>query len=124
MAYSRKHARMHKKYWQTVIARAKQLQPSIEGSSVTTTNALLTIQQQYYVRAQDFRSCISLDFIYNATTYDAMKKEKFCRYLDKEIKDWSHSVALEGIDEVIEKMLKMNMDNKNARFSMQGLFDR
>lgn len=109
-------------YRQTIIARAKQLQPSSEGSSTTTTEVILPMQLKYCVDAKHFSSCIALGFIDGVTSFDAMTDEQLRTYLDKEAEYSKDAVTLEGLDELIEKKLKMNMEKKNARSRMQRLF--
>lgn len=51
-----------------------------------------------------------------------MTDEQLRAYLDWEAKESKEAVTLEGLVELIEKKLRMNMDNKNAKSRMQGLF--
>lgn len=113
--------RQYDQYCRTVIAHAKKLHHA-DGPSTTTTEAVLPMQLKYYVDAQHFTSCIALDFIDDVTSFGDMTGEQLRAYLNSEEEESKEAVTLEILDELIEKKLGMNMDNKNNKSRMQGLF--
>lgn len=43
-------------------------------------------------------------------------------YLDSEDKDSKDALTVEGLDELMQKKLKMNMDTRNVKSRIQSLF--
>ena len=92
------------------------------GSTSTTTEAILPMELKYCVDAQHFTSCIALGFIDNGTSFEDMTDKQLRAYLDKEAEDSKEAVTLEGLDELVARKLRMNMENKNGKSRMQGMF--
>lgn len=123
LASVRAYLKQYGQYYRAsaVVARAKQLQ-SAEGSTTTTTNAVLLMQIKYCVDAQQFTLLIDLGFIDNFKLFDDMTDDQLQAYPHSEAKDSKEVVALEGFDELIEKKLKMHMNNRNSKSRRQELF--
>lgn len=51
-----------------------------------------------------------------------MADEQLLNYLDKEAEDKKNAVTFEGLEELMEKKLNMNVEKKNARSRIQGSF--
>lgn len=108
-------------HFQTVIARAKQIQ-SAEGTSTTKLEAILSMLLKYCVDAQHFISCMALGFIEKVTSFDKMTFEQLRLYLQSEVEESKDFITVEALEEMGEKKLKINEDKENARSRMQDLF--
>lgn len=114
--------RKYDQYCRTVKSRAKQLNVNAEGSSTTTTETILLMELKYCVDAQYFTSCIDLGFITGVTSFEDMTDTQLRKYLDDKAEESKDALTLDGLEELVRKKLKMNMDNRNAKSRMQGLF--
>lgn len=63
--------------------------------------------------------CIALGIIEKVTSVDKMTDEKLCAYFDLEAEESKNVISIEMVQEMGQKKLKMNLDEKNTRLQMQ-----
>lgn len=84
-----------------MVACAKQLKYAAEGSSGTTTEAILPMELKSCVDAQNSMSFIPLGFIVNIKSFADMTDEAPRAYLENEAEDSKEDVTVEGLDELV-----------------------
>lgn len=116
----RKFLQNYDQYARTEIARAKKLHLSI--SSTMFTDAVKPVDLKFCVDEHYLILAIALDFIKKVESFEALTNERLRTYLAEEAEESKNAVIIESLDALVEKELNINMENKNARFCMQGLF--
>lgn len=78
------------------------------------------MQLNFCVDFQYFPSCIVLGFMDIAKSFYDTADEQLRLWLDSSAENLKKTLTLECLDELVEKNLKMNFDNKSAKSRMQG----
>lgn len=80
------------------------------------------VDLKFCVNAQYLTSAIELGFINNSELFEALPNARLCTYLDEQVEELEIAITVKNLDALVENELHMNMENRNTRSRIQGLF--
>lgn len=108
--------KLYDQYSNEVKARAQQL--TTVGSS--STQVVRPVSLKFCVDPEYLESAIAFGFI-EAETYEDLTDSVLRKYLEKKAEESPEAITLEAIDSIVDRDLRMNMGDKNARSRMESL---
>ena len=109
--------RLYNQHSNKVTARAGQL--TVYGA--TSSEAVWPANLKFCVDSEYLEFAIALGFI-EADDYDSLTDSVLRVHLEGKAKESVDSVTLEALDDIVERELKMDMNDKNARSPIETLF--
>ena len=108
--------RLYDQYSKEVTARVEQL-----TVSPATTEAVRPVNLKYCVDPEYLESAIDLGLIEDVEN-DDLTDIHLRKYLEGKAEESRETVSLEVLDEIVNRELRMNIRDKNARSRMESLF--
>lgn len=100
----------------------KECAQQITGGNLVSTDIEKPVQIKLCVNSEWLESFIDLEFILNADSYDSLEGVTLRNYLDSKASSVKDVVTIDMLDNIVEKNLRINMDEKDARFKTENLF--
>lgn len=114
--------RRYDQYYNTVLSRARQLPTSSSSAGTSTLEAVRPVDLKFCVDVEFLTSSIALGFIPDADDFNTVTDEQVRDFLDSRATESKETVTLNGLNDIVQRELRTDMRNKNAKARMQDLF--